>query len=728
MKCPNAGDDQIKILEIQNAELLHENETLKFRLAKIEKSKSYLFAEALKGSDASKSNDVLSRALRVFRLGSQLLRERIRNFFFGFSLEKNDRPLSAKRARKRLKKLARLIPDLQGLLRLIDQPASSSRVKVLVMGVGGIGDVLSTVVIATAVKHLLTPCDVYLGHSLQGLGRVIERNSNISDAWTINGDYFPILQETLAALDVFDLIVDHHYCVRYILTKSVRINERLPPAHLLAASAAVRPFIAILDTWPDRNNMLGRKAQEMGLSVLDVAGKTGLLDIGAHTPISFFPRWQDYAFLDELEIRDKTYVTVHNGVDNVSIRFLITAGAKGPQPTKLLPMHIWKEVLVRLKQAGVIVVQVGERDDVPIEDVDYDLRGQTGLSSAALVIKHAACHLDTEGGLVHLARSVNTRSVVIFGPTPPELFGYPQNSNLAPPQCGDCWWVTPNWLVDCPLQTVGPICMASHSALSIANNVLKIISSRSRPKCQILAAGLFRRTSLTALQQELKFLRNSALDIDQNFDQKTPDRKTSFQSRETSDWKYSFLWSQLVATGVPMDAARTADVGPEVSVFSYALTASRSHVNSFIDTGVLSSNESIEEFERPAQGNRPERVQFGSIFNLPADDSSYELITCTEMLHRVPHKSYAIAELLRVLRPDGLLCLAFEVRASADGRENLDALSLLQLGAELEALGIDENPFTEENINESIREANAANVLGVQLGKTVGALLLRKSS
>jgi hypothetical protein len=82
MKSLVAGDDEIQILEIQNGELLRENEILRSRLAKIEKSRSYKFAEALKGSSEFKRNDALRRSFRIVRLGSQLIRERARNFFF----------------------------------------------------------------------------------------------------------------------------------------------------------------------------------------------------------------------------------------------------------------------------------------------------------------------------------------------------------------------------------------------------------------------------------------------------------------------------------------------------------------------------------------------------------------------------------------------------------------------------------------------------------------------
>ena len=85
------------------------------------------------------------------------------------------------------------------------------------------------------------------------------------------------------------------------------------------------------------------------------------------------------------------------------------------------------------------------------------------------MIKHSLCHIDTEGGLVHLANAVHTRCVVLFGPTPVEFFGYPQNINLEPSGCKACWFATQNWLIECPRHTSGPECMTGHSAASVAD-------------------------------------------------------------------------------------------------------------------------------------------------------------------------------------------------------------------------------------------------------------------
>ena len=55
-----------------------------------------------------------------------------------------------------------------------------------------------------------------------------------------------------------------------------------------------------------------------------------------------------------------------------------------------------------------------------------------------------------ESGLVHLAASLGVKSCVLFGPTSLDYFAYDENINIPPANCGDCWWLTPDWMMNCP--------------------------------------------------------------------------------------------------------------------------------------------------------------------------------------------------------------------------------------------------------------------------------------
>jgi hypothetical protein len=86
------------------------------------------------------------------------------------------------------------------------------------------------------------------------------------------------------------------------------------------------------------------------------------------------------------------------------------------------------------------VIQVGHRDDPLLRNVK-DFRGKTSLRETAAALSRSRLFLGTEGGLMHVARAVDCRAVIIFGGRLwPEQTGYICNENIAMrPSCAPCW-------------------------------------------------------------------------------------------------------------------------------------------------------------------------------------------------------------------------------------------------------------------------------------------------
>ena len=168
--------------------------------------------------------------------------------------------------------------------------------------------------------------------------------------------------------------------------------------------------------------------------------------------------------LEQCGLQAKQYLTIHNGFDPA---FVITAAAA----TKCY--HHFDEVVALLKaeHTEVMIVQLGVSSSIPISGVDINLIDKTTIEEAAGIIKHALLHIDGEGGLVHIARCLGVRSCVVFGPTPVEYFGYPENLNLHPPECGGCWWINETWMDQCPRGFDIPRCMESHLPTTIASAI-----------------------------------------------------------------------------------------------------------------------------------------------------------------------------------------------------------------------------------------------------------------
>lgn len=85
-------------------------------------------------------------------------------------------------------------------------------------------------------------------------------------------------------------------------------------------------------------------------------------------------------------------------------------------------------------------VQVGSRSDPPLEGA-LDLRGRTSLRETAAVLSQSLAFVGQVGMLMHMARAVDCRSVIVYGGRElPSQSGYVCNENLySPVACSPCW-------------------------------------------------------------------------------------------------------------------------------------------------------------------------------------------------------------------------------------------------------------------------------------------------
>jgi hypothetical protein len=98
-------------------------------------------------------------------------------------------------------------------------------------------------------------------------------------------------------------------------------------------------------------------------------------------------------------------------------------------PNKEWHRPYWDGLAARLRGVAKIV-QVGSRGDPPFAGA-LDLRGATSLRDVAAILWNARLFVGLEGFLMHLARAVDTRAVILFGGyTHPSASGYPENRNL----------------------------------------------------------------------------------------------------------------------------------------------------------------------------------------------------------------------------------------------------------------------------------------------------------
>ncbi|HEX2943906.1 MAG TPA: glycosyltransferase family 9 protein [Rhodopila sp.] len=177
---------------------------------------------------------------------------------------------------------------------------------------------------------------------------------------------------------------------------------------------------------------------------------------------------QDRSVLQRLDLLPGSYVTVHNGFDP---GFLIS----NQRATKCYPYFGSVVTMLKVAFPDLHFVQIGTVTSEPIPECDMVLVNKTNLDEVVALIANSVLHLDNEGGLVHVSAAVGTQSVVVFGPTPANYFGYPENINIEPPVCGNCWWMTRTWMDACAKRYDTPKCMTEQTPDIVATKARRAI-------------------------------------------------------------------------------------------------------------------------------------------------------------------------------------------------------------------------------------------------------------
>lgn len=134
---------------------------------------------------------------------------------------------------------------------------------------------------------------------------------------------------------------------------------------------------------------------------------------------------------------------------------VIHAGQGGSHGRKLPHPDVWRAVAAACWEQGAIPVQVG----IPSEPSVLGAVDARGLSIAetGYLVNHARLVVAAEGFMAYVARAVDTRALVWFGPTSATLFAFgrevdldgkvifPGHINWSANRCEVCWWHTDGW-------------------------------------------------------------------------------------------------------------------------------------------------------------------------------------------------------------------------------------------------------------------------------------------
>ncbi len=150
---------------------------------------------------------------------------------------------------------------------------------------------------------------------------------------------------------------------------------------------------------------------------------------GVSGPVELRP----FIFLTEAEL-----AAGKCGEDQVAMQSTCLASPLAMQNREWYPQR-FQELCAELR-SDVRVVQVGSSSDMKLEGA-IDLRGKTTLRQTAAVLANSLVFVGLAGFVMHLARAVNCRSVIIYGGREkPAITGYVANKNLyTQVRCAPCW-------------------------------------------------------------------------------------------------------------------------------------------------------------------------------------------------------------------------------------------------------------------------------------------------
>lgn len=115
--------------------------------------------------------------------------------------------------------------------------------------------------------------------------------------------------------------------------------------------------------------------------------------------------------------------------------------------------------LMKKKYPDIKIVQVGSAKDLRMNS-DIDLCGVTNFDEFLAILKNAVLHIGGESGCVHMRHFMCAKpSVVLFGPTNKDFYGYKENLNISSEICPGCEWLHSGWQKYCCISGDKPKCM-----------------------------------------------------------------------------------------------------------------------------------------------------------------------------------------------------------------------------------------------------------------------------
>lgn len=191
--------------------------------------------------------------------------------------------------------------------------------------------------------------------------------------------------------------------------------------------------------------------------------------------------YRKYGCVGQLDIMNKAYGVEGSmtdariplrqpAADRMDVpRHLVTISAGYDQTSvyKSWPAERWSEICHFLSDLGICPIQIGLSGETQIDGALS--ASHLTLEEQMWLISKADAHLGSDGFLCHVATALGTKTAVLWGPTPHEVWGHPEQTHILSPAEGNVWWTHFHWAWD-------ERCVNSMRAISI-DQVLEAVTS-----------------------------------------------------------------------------------------------------------------------------------------------------------------------------------------------------------------------------------------------------------
>lgn len=329
---------------------------------------------------------------------------------------------------------------------------SADKLNVLLDISGGIGDVAISRILVKKLKEALPDADIYFCYD----------HKEVFDTVFMDGKYVKGFVAKRYKKSCFDLVIAGCHTLTFKYYNKARIAQ-LSPSFIPIFDKALE-MQSIIDVFTLNSPFLdgygARAIVNYGSSRVANMGLCTGLDIDRNEK-ALIDLPQDYSssVLKRFGL-NTPYITVHNGVNT-------NTAVGGGYLTRAWPLSLWTDFAAMFKKAfpDIKIVHIGTKDAQKFDFSDISLLGKTSIQETLYILKNSALHIDGDSGMVHLSNLLDTKCLVLYGPSEADYLSYAHNINISAPFCGGCMNVVPDWAVRCSLSyPQAKSCMSSIKA------------------------------------------------------------------------------------------------------------------------------------------------------------------------------------------------------------------------------------------------------------------------